>query len=116
MNIGGGGIDFSLFLFLHYKLGLHYGIAAFYAFLVAASLGFLALKYLVFKERKGSISLQYAKHGAAILNTLIMMEILLWLGVDFLHWPAWGVKLIAYGCTTSLNFTLSKFMIFTSIR
>lgn len=113
----GGALDFGLFLFLYYKIGLHYGLAAGYAFFVAASLGFLALRYFVFStgQKWSSLSFQYAKHGLIALNTLLITEFFLWVGIGLLSGPGWLVKLLTYGFTIGLNFTLSKFFTFKEI-
>lgn len=93
----------------------NYGLANVVAWIVAVLFAFVTNKFFVFESKSKKTETLLWELGTFFggrLLTLGAETLLLWVGIDLLHWNDMLVKLISNIVVILLNFVISKLLVF----
>lgn len=94
------------------KMGFHYVISNFFAFVITVFISFLLNRIFVFNDTKlgkfGWIKALIKVYISYASTSLILSSILLWIQIDILGWSEIIAPLINLFCTVPINFLLNK--------
>lgn len=102
-------IDYCLFLFLTYTLGVNYLVASAISFIVSLVFNFVASMRYVFAGKEGQTRTeQFIIFVTLSVIGLAINQIVLWLCVAVIDWIAWFGKIIATVVVMIFNFVTRK--------
>ena len=105
-------IDFCVYVFLTRFFDLHYLLANIIAFVVAVTFSFFVNKHWTFRYKEGEAHKRYLQFFVVCFIGLGWTELILYIGVDLLHWHDIAVKLLATFLVFFWNFGLNKYWTF----
>lgn len=102
-------IDYGLFLFMTYVLGVNYLVASAVSFTISTVFNFAASMRYVFAGKRGQTrTQQFVIFFVLSLVGLGLNQLILWACVDLLSWLAWIGKLVATFLVMIFNFVTRK--------
>jgi putative flippase GtrA len=111
-------IDFAVFSFAYYYLGLPIIVANTMAWVVAVSGSYVMNSTITFAAESGrSLAIRHylgfalSQFAGFLANTATV-----WCLVELAHVPAWAGKVAAIGVSFVVNFSLSHFVVFRARR
>ena len=112
--VGAFNAFFSYFIYyIGLKIGFHYAVSNFFAFVITVFVSFLLNGMFVFKEnrigKKGWIKALFKVYTSYATTSLFLTTILLWIQVDVLGWSEVIAPFINLFFTVPINFLLNKF-------
>jgi len=107
-------IDFAIFSFAYYYLGLPIIVANTVAWIVAVTGSYVMNSTITFAAESGRklgfsqyIGFAVSQFAGFLANTATV-----WCLVELLHIPAWAAKVAAIAVSFGVNFSLSHFLVF----
>jgi putative flippase GtrA len=111
-------IDFAVFSFAYYYLGLPIIVANAMAWIVAVTASYVMNSTITFAAESGRnlgfgryLGFAVSQFAGFLANTATV-----WCLVELAHIPAWGGKVVAIGVSFVVNFSLSHFVVFRARR
>ena len=111
-------IDFAVFSFAYYYLGLPIIVANTMAWIVAVTASYVMNTTITFAAESGR-SLSFGRYlGFAVSQFagFLANTATVWCLVELAHIPAWAGKVVAIGVSFIVNFSLSHFVVFRARR
>ena len=111
-------IDFAVFSFAYYYLGLPIIVANAMAWIVAVTASYVMNTTITFAAESGR-SLGFGRYlGFAVSQFagFLANTATVWCLVELAHVPAWAGKVAAIGVSFVVNFSLSHFLVFRTRR
>ena len=111
-------IDFAVFSFAYYYLGLPIIVANAMAWIVAVTASYVMNSTIPFAAESGR-SLGFGRYlGFAVSQFagFLANTATVWCLVELAHIPAWAGKVVAIGVSFVVNFSLSHFVVFRARR
>jgi putative flippase GtrA len=111
-------IDFAVFSFAYYYLGLPIIVANAMAWIVAVTASYVMNTTITFAAESGR-SLGFCRYlGFAVSQFagFLANTATVWCLVELAHIPAWAGKVVAIGVSFVVNFSLSHFVVFRARR
>jgi putative flippase GtrA len=111
-------IDFAVFSFAYYYLGLPIIVANSMAWIVAVTASYVMNTTITFAAESGR-SLSFGRYlGFAVSQFagFLANTATVWCLVELAHIPAWAGKVVAIGVSFVVNFSLSHFVVFRARR
>ena len=111
-------IDFAVFSFAYYYLGLPIIAANAMAWIVAVTASYVMNTTITFAAESGR-SLGFGRYLGFALSQFagfLANTATVWCLVELAHVPAWAGKVVAIGVSFVVNFSLSHFVVFRARR
>lgn len=118
VGIINSAVDFGVFSFAYYYLGLPIIVANSMAWVIAVSGSYVLNSTITFAHESGRklsprsyLSFALSQVAGFVANTVTV-----WCMVELFHIPAWAAKVAAILVSFVVNFTLSHFVVFRTRR
>ncbi len=107
-------VDFGIFSFAYYYLGLPIIVANTMAWVIAVSGSYVMNSTITFAHESGRKLALNRYFGFALSQVagFLANTTTVWVLVELLHIPAWAAKVAAIGVSFAVNFSLSHFVVF----
>ena len=114
VGVVNSAVDFGVFSFAYYYLGLPIVAANSLAWLVAVTGSYVMNSTITFAAESGrKLDLRrYLAFAASQLAGFVANTATVWCLVELAHIPAWAAKLAAIVVSFAVNFSLSHFVVF----
>lgn len=107
-------VDFAIFSFAYYYLGLPIVVANSLAWVIAVSGSYVMNSTITFAHESGRKLALNRYFGFALSQVagFLANTATVWGLVELMHIPAWAAKVAAIGVSFAVNFSLSHFVVF----
>ena len=107
-------VDFAVFSFAYYYLGLPILVANTMAWIVAVTGSYVMNSTITFAAESGrSLAIRrYLGFALSQFAGFLANTATVWCLVELVHIPAWAAKVAAIAVSFAVNFTLSHFVVF----
>ena len=114
VGVVNSAVDFGVFSFAYYYLGLPIVAANSLAWLVAVTGSYVMNSTITFAAESGrKLDLRrYLAFAASQLAGFVANTATVWCLIELAHIPAWAAKLAAIVVSFAVNFSLSHFVVF----
>jgi len=114
VGVVNSAVDFGVFSFAYYYLGLPIVAANSLAWVVAVTGSYVMNSTITFAAESGrKLDLRrYLAFAASQLAGFVANTATVWCLVELLHIPAWAAKIAAIVVSFAVNFSLSHFVVF----
>jgi putative flippase GtrA len=111
-------VDFAVFSFAYYYLGLPILVANTMAWIVAVTGSYVMNSTITFAAESGrSLAIRrYLGFALSQFTGFLANTATVWCLVELAHVPAWAGKVAAIGVSFVVNFSLSHFLVFRTRR
>ncbi len=111
-------VDFAVFSFAYYYLGLPILVANTMAWIVAVTGSYVMNSTITFAAESGrSLAIRrYVGFALSQFAGFLANTVTVWCLVELAHVPAWAGKVAAIGVSFVVNFSLSHFLVFRTRR
>ena len=118
VGVVNSAVDFGVFSFAYYYLGLPIVAANSLAWVVAVTGSYVMNSTITFAAESGrKLDLRrYLAFAASQLAGFVANTATVWCLVELLHIPAWAAKIAAIVVSFAVNFSLSHFVVFRAPR
>jgi putative flippase GtrA len=114
VGVVNSAVDFAVFSFAYYYLGLSIVIANTLAWVIAVSGSYVLNSTITFAHESGRKLSPKSYFGFALSQVVGFLANTgtVWCLVELLHAPAWAAKIAAIGMSFAVNFSLSHLVVF----